>query len=158
MGHDLKKILWRPVVALSAKFFVPVLMAGVVLVATEGTEVRPWVVGVGALLVVAGAIAGLGQAMYWSRKLGGVAYELRGDELVVVDRGALVSAWNRGEVDQLRVESSVGWRDLITNSHEFPRLVVRSSGRVEQCPPVLVWGSDGPAAFQAAARAWLQRK
>jgi pimeloyl-ACP methyl ester carboxylesterase len=157
LGGNFQTVLWRPVVALGAKLFVPVLIAGVVLVVMEGTEVTPEVVGAGALIVVAGAIAGLGQAMYWRRKLGGVAYELRGDELVVVDRGALVSAWNRREVDQLRVESSVGWRDLITNSHEFPRLVVRSSGRVEECPPVLVWGSDDPTAFQAAARAWLQR-
>jgi hypothetical protein len=157
LGGEVQKILWRPVAALAAKFFVPVAIAGVVLVATEGAEVAPWGAGVGVLAVTAGAIAGLGQSLYWHRNLGGVAYELRGDELVVVDRGTLVSVWNRHEVDHLRVESSVGWRDLITNSQEFPRLVVRSRGRVEQCPAVLVWGNEGPAAFQAAAQAWLQR-
>ncbi len=51
----------------------------------------------------------------------------------------------------------VGWWDLVTNSHQFPRLVVRSNGRVEKCPPVLVWGGEAPTAFEAAARKWCRR-
>jgi hypothetical protein len=68
-----------------------------------------------------------------------------------------VSAWNRRDVDHLRVRSSIGWWDLITNSHDFPRLVIRSGGRVAECPPVLVWGREAPIAFQDAARSWLKR-
>lgn len=157
IAHD-RRVYRKAVIGYALYGIAISLVVGVSLF-VEG-ELDALVVGLGAAVVALFATVGLAQSLWWRWRHGRVSYLLDDEGVSVLEGSKTTARWAWDDVDLVAVRGWLGWRGVMTNWAEFPRLVIRDSRGPHECRPVLLWGREAAAEAnrQVLARASAARQ